>query len=76
MLSSQSSPGVSTSSISGMMSGMVDEGVVIFITHQSALVVMVFGQAASVTDSFITYVTFDCMLAFFVYLNLSSFIFL
>ena len=44
MLASQSSSTVSTSSISSMMSGMVDEGVVIFITHQSALVVMFFGR--------------------------------
>ncbi|KAG6395277.1 hypothetical protein SASPL_145919 [Salvia splendens] len=41
MLASQSSFTVSTSSISSMMSGMVDEGVVIFITHQSALVAKV-----------------------------------
>ncbi|XP_057778554.1 uncharacterized protein LOC130997300 [Salvia miltiorrhiza] len=41
MLSSQSSSAVSTSSISSMMGGMVDEGVVIFITHQSALVAKV-----------------------------------
>lgn len=78
MLSSQSSTAVSNSSISGMMSGMVDEGVVIFITHQSALVVMFFLEAAPApaTDSFIPYVTFDCVLAFIVYLNLPSFIFL
>lgn len=41
MVSSQTSNAVSTSSISSMMGGMVDEGVVIFITHQSALVVSV-----------------------------------
>ncbi|KAH6791560.1 transducin family protein / WD-40 repeat family protein [Perilla frutescens var. hirtella] len=41
MMSSQSSTAVSTSSISSMMGGMVDEGVVIFITHQSALVAKV-----------------------------------
>lgn len=52
MLSSQSSTAVSTNSISSMM-GMVDEGVVIFITHQSALVVMFFGEAAFVIDSFV-----------------------
>ncbi|GFQ05580.1 vacuolar protein sorting-associated protein 8 homolog [Phtheirospermum japonicum] len=40
-MSSQSSSAVSTSSISSMMGGMVDEGVVIFITHQSALVAKV-----------------------------------
>lgn len=34
MLSSQSSFTVSTSSISSMMGGMLDKGVVIFITHQ------------------------------------------
>lgn len=44
MLSSQSSSAVSTNSISSTMGGMVDEGVVIFITHQSALVVMFFGR--------------------------------
>ncbi|KAK6114972.1 hypothetical protein DH2020_007241 [Rehmannia glutinosa] len=38
-MSSQISSAVSTSSISSMMGGMLDEGVVIFITHQSALVV-------------------------------------
>ncbi|KAL8494825.1 hypothetical protein ACS0TY_019127 [Phlomoides rotata] len=41
MMSSQSNSAVSTSSISSMMGGMVDEGVVIFITHQSALVAKV-----------------------------------
>ncbi|KAI3444349.1 hypothetical protein Pfo_001014 [Paulownia fortunei] len=41
IMSSQSSSAVSTSSISSMMGGMVDEGVVIFITHQSALVAKV-----------------------------------
>ncbi|KAL8062990.1 hypothetical protein ABFX02_02G181400 [Erythranthe guttata] len=41
MMSSQSSNAVSASSISSMMGGMVDEGVVIFITHQSALVAKV-----------------------------------
>ncbi|KAL1535637.1 vacuolar protein sorting-associated protein 8 [Salvia divinorum] len=41
MLSTQGSSAVSTSSISSMMGGMVDEGVVIFITHQSALVAKV-----------------------------------
>ncbi|KAL6495612.1 hypothetical protein OROGR_030175 [Orobanche gracilis] len=37
----QSNSAVSTSSISSMMGGMVDGGVVIFITHQSALVAKV-----------------------------------
>lgn len=40
MMSSQSNSTVSTSSITSLMGGMVDEGVVIFITNQSALVVM------------------------------------
>ncbi|KAL3622320.1 hypothetical protein CASFOL_033731 [Castilleja foliolosa] len=40
-MSSQNSSAVSTGSISSMMGGMVDEGVVIFITHQSALVAKV-----------------------------------
>ncbi|KAK4406644.1 Vacuolar protein sorting-associated protein 8 [Sesamum angolense] len=40
MISSQSSSALTTSSISSMMGTMVDEGVVIFITHQSALVVV------------------------------------
>ncbi|KAG8391995.1 hypothetical protein BUALT_Bualt01G0245600 [Buddleja alternifolia] len=41
MMSPQSSSTVSASSISSMMGGMIDEGVVIFITHQSALVAKV-----------------------------------
>ncbi|KAL0375716.1 UNVERIFIED_CONTAM: Vacuolar protein sorting-associated protein 8 [Sesamum calycinum] len=41
MISSQSSSALTTSSISSMMGTMVDEGVVIFITHQSALVAKV-----------------------------------
>ncbi|KAL2231217.1 UNVERIFIED_CONTAM: hypothetical protein Sindi_1716100 [Sesamum indicum] len=40
MISSQSSSALTTTSISSMMGTMVDEGVVIFITHQSALVIM------------------------------------
>ncbi|KAK6123625.1 hypothetical protein DH2020_042624 [Rehmannia glutinosa] len=40
-MSSQISSAVSTSSISSMMGGMLEEGVVIFITHQSALVAKV-----------------------------------
>ncbi|KAL0454931.1 UNVERIFIED_CONTAM: Vacuolar protein sorting-associated protein 8, partial [Sesamum latifolium] len=41
MISSQSSSALTTTSISSMMGAMVDEGVVIFITHQSALVAKV-----------------------------------
>lgn len=38
-MSSQGSSAVSTGSISSMMGSVVEEGVVIFVTHQSALVV-------------------------------------
>ncbi|KAL3830545.1 hypothetical protein ACJIZ3_019347 [Penstemon smallii] len=41
VMSSQASSAVSASSIGSMTGGMVDEGVVIFITHQSALVAKV-----------------------------------
>lgn len=78
MTSSQSSSAVSTSSISSMMGGMVDEGVVIFITHQSALVVRVLWGTALII---VPYITFDYMLAtssvfIFIFLNLADIIFL
>lgn len=65
MMSSQSNSAVNTSSISSMMGGMVDEGVVIFITHQSALVVMTL-------EDYIDH----CTLLIFLYSKLDLFLFL
>ncbi|PIN18586.1 hypothetical protein CDL12_08740 [Handroanthus impetiginosus] len=70
MMSSQSSSVVSTSSIGSMMGGMVDEGVVIFITNQSALVakvsptVEVYAQIPKpdgVRDGAMPYAAWRCM---------------
>ncbi|KAK6121136.1 hypothetical protein DH2020_045124 [Rehmannia glutinosa] len=69
-MSSQLSSAVSTSSISSMMGGMLDEGVVIFITHQSALVakvsptVEVYGQIPKpdgIREGAMPYAAWSCM---------------
>ncbi|KAK6114959.1 hypothetical protein DH2020_007228 [Rehmannia glutinosa] len=69
-MSSQISSAVSTSSISSMMGGMLDEGVVIFITHQSALVakvsptVEVYGQIPKpdgIREGAMPYAAWSCM---------------
>ncbi|KAK4415847.1 Vacuolar protein sorting-associated protein 8 [Sesamum alatum] len=70
MIPSPSSSALTTTSISSMMGAMVDEGVVIFITHQSALVAKVspavevyahIPRPDSVRDSAMPYATWRCM---------------
>ncbi|KAK4425213.1 Vacuolar protein sorting-associated protein 8 [Sesamum alatum] len=70
MIPSPSSSALTTASISSMMGAMVDEGVVIFITHQSALVAKVspavevyahIPRPDSVRDGAMPYATWRCM---------------